>query len=431
MTPSKTLECRLPERRPTIISVFFYRRAIVVLGAAVLSVASASAADAPVYVKLLEQALSQAPVLAQQQANVGAAVADAQQSKALLNPRIDTLFENLGAPASGGQSQRQSTYSVTQPFEVFGKRAARIEAGERTLGLAQTRRRQAQVDFAAELAVAYASVEAAQALKNLAHEDLTRANDDLGAAQAQVRAGKEAQLRLAQAQASVSAAQARTQSSAADLTQALERLSALVGSDIAYSGVSGSLLDATGEGSVSSTEIPPAVATARAERDVFQAQVVVEQKKWVPEIGISAGLRRYAWSGQNGYVLGVSATIPLLDRNEGGISAAQQRVIAAESRLEEARLMAQANQRIALAQVQAANQRLTAASTGEAAANEAYRLGRIGYESGKTSLIELLVIRRALSEARGTTIEARLARVRALSAMAQAEGRLAFGEEIK
>lgn len=81
--------------------------------------------------------------------------------------------------------------------------------------------------------------------------------------------------------------------------------------------------------------------------------------------------------------------------------------------------------------MQAANQRLTAASTGEAAANEAYRLGRIGYEAGKTSLMELLVIRRALSEARASTIEASLARVRALSAMAQAQGRLAFGEAIK
>lgn len=396
-----------------------------------LSVANASAADAPAYVQLLTQALSQAPALTQQQANVGAAAADAQQSRAPLNPRIDTLFENLGAPTSGGQSQRQNTYSVTQPFEVFGKRAARIEAGERALGLAQTRRHQAEVDFAAELAVSYATVEAAQALQKLAHEDLSRANDDLSAAQAQVKAGKEAQLRLAQAQASVAAAQARTQASAADLTQALERLSALVGSDIAYSGVSGSLLDAASDRSGSSAEIAPAVATARAERDALQAQVVVEQKKWVPEVGITAGVRKYAWSGQNGYVVGVSATIPLLDRNAGGISAAEQRVIAAESRLEEVRLMAQANLRTATAHVQAANQRLTAASTGEAAANEAYRLGRIGYESGKTSLMELLVIRRALSEARASTIEASLARVRALSAMAQAQGRLAFGDEIK
>jgi cobalt-zinc-cadmium efflux system outer membrane protein len=55
-------------------------------------------------------------------------------------------------------------------------------------------------------------------------------------------------------------------------------------------------------------------------------------------------------------------------------------------------------------------------------------MGRIGYESGKTPLMELLVVRRALIEARQLTIDARLARVRALAALAQADGRLAFEE---
>ena len=76
----------------------------------------------------------------------------------------------------------------------------------------------------------------------------------------------------------------------------------------------------------------------------------------------------------------------------------------------------------------AAEQRLIAATEGERAASEAYRLGRIGYDSGKTSLMELLAIRRTLSDAKGLTIEARLARVRALAALAQADGRLAFGD---
>ena len=71
---------------------------------------------------------------------------------------------------------------------------------------------------------------------------------------------------------------------------------------------------------------------------------------------------------------------------------------------------------------------LAAASEGEQAATEAYRMGRIGYESGKTPLMELLVVRRALIEARQLTIDARLARVRALAALAQADGRLAFEE---
>jgi cobalt-zinc-cadmium efflux system outer membrane protein len=97
-------------------------------------------------------------------------------------------------------------------------------------------------------------------------------------------------------------------------------------------------------------------------------------------------------------------------------------------RMETARLDAVASRRSALAQATASEQRLTAAEEGEAAAFDAYRLGRVGYDAGKTPLLELLAIRRALAEAQALTIDARLARVRALATLSMAEGRLVFGE---
>lgn len=391
----------------------------------------AHAADAPPYATLLSQALSQAPELAERKADVGAATAEAAQSRAWLNPRLDAVVENLGAPSSGGQSQRQSTYTFTQPLEILGKRDARIEAGERNVAVAESRQRQALVDFASELAVAYASAEAALARKNVAQEDLSRATEDVKAAKALVEAGKEADLRLAQAQASVSAAQAARQAAEADSIQALAQLSSLAGMPESYTGIGGSLLSsasATNAPQDATSVEPPAVATARAEREALEAQAQVEQKRWAPEVGLSAGVRRYGWTSSSGYVIGVSTSIPLFDRNSNGIVAANQRVAAADARLAAVRLQAEAARRSAQAQASAASQRLTATTEGERAASEAYRLGRIGYESGKTSLMELLVIRRALSDAKALTIDAQLARVRALAALAQADGRLAFGE---
>lgn len=377
---------------------------------------------------MLAQALTQAPELLEKKADVGAAAADAAQSRAWLNPRLDAVVENLGAPQSGGQSQRQSTYTLTQPLEILGKRGARIEAGERGVLVAQSRQRQAQVEFAAELAVAYASVEAAQARRAVAQEDLVRATDDVKATKALVQAGKEADLRLAQAQASASAAQAAGQMAEADVVQALERLSALVGATEPYTGISDSLLSNAQPATPGVSGESPAVVTARAEREALQSQALIEQKRWMPEIGLSAGVRRYGWTSESGYVVGVSASIPLLDRNSNGIVAANQRIAAAEARLTAATLEAEAARRSAQAQSMAAQQRLTAATDSERAASEAYRLSRIGYDSGKTSLMEVLVIRRALSDAKSLTIEARLARVRALAALAQADGRLAFGD---
>jgi len=391
----------------------------------------ACAADAPPFRQLLMQALDRAPVLLEQQASVRAATADASQARAWPNPRVDALAENLGAPSSGGVSQRQNTYSITQPLELWGKRGARIEAGERGADAARARSGQVRIDFAAALAQDYAIAEAAQARKTLAEEDLARANDDLRAAQALVQAGKEADLRAAQARASVAAARANDQRAAADVTQALESLSALAGADEPYSGVVPSLLsdDGAAESSRPAQQDSPAVVAARAERDALNAQVAVEQKRWLPDVGVTAGVRRYGWTGTNGYVVGLSASIPLLDRNAYGVEAARQRVAAAEARLDTARLESMAIRRAAQAQVSAAEQRLGAADEGEQAAAEAYRLGRIGYDAGRTSLVELLAIRRAWLEARSSTIDARLARARAWAELAQASGRLAFSGE--
>jgi len=402
------------------------------IGVALLLMATGSiqAAEAPPYSVLLQQSLAMAPTMMVQAANVRAAGADAAQARAWLNPRFDTLAENLGAPSSGGQSQRQNTYSITQPFEIGGKRGARIEVGERNYEAAQARERQLRVNYAAELAVAYATAEAAFGRQALAEENLALANEELTVARALVETGKEATLRTAQAQASVSAAQAIEAAASSDVTSTLARLSALSGATEAYTGISSSLLSAqpamTPGGTT--TDDSPAVRTAEAERNAFDAQVNVERKRWIPEVGITAGVRRYGWSNESGYIVGLTASIPLFDRNRNGIDAAVQRVAAAQARLDTVRLEANAARRSAVSQVAATDKQLAAASQGEQAASEAYRVGRLGYEAGKTPLVELLAVRRALVDARQLTIDARLARVRALAALAQADGRLAFEE---
>lgn len=388
------------------------------------------AAEAPPFPELLHQSLAQAPTMVAQAATVRAAGADAAQARAWLNPRIDTVFENLGAPASDGVSQRQNTFTLTQPIELGGKRGARIEAGQRHLLAAEAREQQVQVAFAAELAVAYATAEAALARKAIATENLARATDELSAARALVQSGKEATLRISQAQASVAAAKAAEAAAANEATQVLARLSAMAGSTEPYTSVTSSLLTAQVIASrdTSPSPVTPSVVAAEAERNAFDAQVDVERKRWIPDVGVSAGLRRYGWTNASGYVVGVSASIPLLDQNRYGVNAAVERAAAAQARLDTARLEATATRRSALSQVETTELQLAAASEGEQAAAEAYRVGRIGYDSGKTPLVELLAVRRALLDARQLTIDARLARVRALATLAQADGRLAFEE---
>lgn len=390
----------------------------------------ASAADSPSFGALLRQAQSNAPLLLEQAANVRAAAADVRQSQAWLNPTLSATAEDLGAPRQGGVSQRQDTYTVTQLFEIGGKRGARIAAERGRAATAVARERQTRVVYAAELAVAYATAEAMQGRSEVAEAEVRRAQDDLRAAQALVQAGREAQLRLAQAQASLAAAQAEVQAATAAASAALERLTALVGATEPLTRIVHPLLSIAAPTPTSGWDptASPALATAVAERDALAAQVSVEQKRWLPDVGVSVGMRKYGWTDDKAATIGISATIPLFDRNKAGIDAARERAGGAAQRVEAARLDAVATHRAALAQVRASELRVSAAEQGEQAATEAYRLGRLGYDAGKASLLELLAIRRALAEAQQRTLDARLERIRAIATLSTAEGRIAFGE---
>jgi cobalt-zinc-cadmium efflux system outer membrane protein len=82
---------------------------------------------------------------------------------------------------------------------------------------------------------------------------------------------------------------------------------------------------------------------------------------------------------------------------------------------------------VASSQALAADRRLSATAEAEAAANEAYRLGRIGYDAGRTPLVELLAARRNLTEAQMRGLDARMARVRAEASLARVMGKIPFG----
>ena len=402
---------------------------LILLGAAARPLAYA--ADTPSFNALLQQSQARAPQLLEQAANVQAASADARQAGAWLNPTLGASLENLGAPRSDGMSQRQDTYTVTQVFEWGGKRAARVNAGQGMALAAGARERQVRLAFSAELALAYAAAEAMQQRQLLADEDLARAGDELRAAAALVQAGREAQLRLAQARASVATAQAAVALAGADATEALGRLAALSGVNEPFTRIDHPFLSIVASPRLKPDWIPddaPALAAATAERDAIAAQVTVEEKRSLPDVAVTLGMRKFGWSDEKAATVGITATVPLFDRNQAGVDGARARAASASMRLEAARLDVQTRRRAAIGQVTAAERRLEAAEQGEAAGAEAYRLGRVGYDAGKTAMLELQAIRHALSEAKALTIDARLARVRALANLSLAEGRNLFGE---
>ena len=392
-----------------------------------------NAETAPPFPVLLKEALSSAPQLAESRANIDAAKSQAQQATAWRNPSVGVEVENFNADrGSNAYSGRQTTYNVTQPFEIGGKREARKSAASASVTAAEASDRQVHVDFAAEFATAYAEAEAARARMTISANDVKRAEDDLKVANALVEAGKEAALRLSQSQAALSSANARFEAGRADYLSALARLSSMVGASEPYTDVTPFLL--TRAQSLPAIQMTdpgnaPVVASARAERDASAARVRVEQTRSTPDLDFSLGLRQFPGQGSdNALVAGFSMSIPLWDRNRGGVGAAEAQRRAAEARLMSAQAVASADQRSAMAQSTASDARLKAAADAQSFAAEAYRLARIGYDAGRTSLIELLQTRRALADAELALVDTRLDRVRAVVALARINGQCPFGE---
>lgn len=402
----------------------------VLLGVAGLAAARAALAEpAPPYAALLAQAQSAAPRLSEAQAGVAQAQGLARQAAARPNPVLGLEVENFaGSGPFQGLDLAETTASVGQTLELGGKRPARVAAGQAAVAAARAAETRARADFAAQLAVAYAEAEAAAAKVALAEEQLAAAETDLRAARHLVAAGREAELRALQAAAERAAALAERDETHAVAATAFARLSALTGVAVVYDAVSESLLDRPPAAlAMAAAPETPAVLAARAERAAAAARVRAEGSKGTPDVTVSAGVRRLAGDDATALVAGLSVPLPLFDRNRGSTQAARAELTGAEARLRQAELDATADLRAVRAQAASAAARVEAASAGEGAAKEAYRLARLGYDAGRLPLLELSSARRALAAARIRTLDARLAQVRAAAETARLTGRTPLG----
>ena len=404
--------------------------AAAILGA-MASGRGAAADPAPLFKDLLAQAQSNAPRLAEAAASVRQAEGLARQASARPNPTADIGVENFsGSGVYSGSNNAETTFSLSQSLELGGKRGARIAAGRAGLDAARARLVQSKADYAFALADAYAQAEAAERRVALAQEAVTLSDETVRASRALVDAGKEAELRSLQAQAALTAARASLDEARAERAGAFSRLTALAGSAVPYTSLSDSLLSqskATSPQRDIDVLATPAVLAAEAEREAAARRVRIERVRAVPDLTVSAGVRRFSGDDSTALVAGLSIPIPVFDQNRGNITAAQGELQAAEARLNVARFDAEADVRTALFQIDAAQTRVSAATEGETTAAEAYRLTRIAYEAGKSPLVELINARRSLAEARAQTIEAQLARLRAEAGLARLQGR-PFGD---
>ena len=397
------------------------------LAAIAAVLASPAWADpAPSFAELLAR-LDQTPATLEAGALLDAAEARARQARVRPNPTLALDAENaFGSGPFSGYDNAETTLSITQDLELWGRRTARINAARADAGTASLRRDLAVVDAAGRLALVYAEAEAAERRATLAEENLSLTLADARAALVLVEEGREPLLRGIQGESEAAAARAGLDEAIAERDAAFARLTAVAMLAEPVTTIDVSLLDLAPATALSPTDQTLTVRVAEAERSAAETRIAVERTRSRPDVSASIGLRRYEAEDATALTFGLSLPLPLFDRNRGNIEAAQADFRAADARLMTARQEAQADRAAAQARLRASVSRVNAADAGVTSAEEAYRLSRIGFEAGRISQLELRATRTALVNARTAAVDARLARVRAEIDLARQDCRAPF-----
>ncbi|MBO9501514.1 TolC family protein [Brevundimonas sp. A19_0] len=410
-------------------------RSRLAIGCAVVAMATAAIGPAwadpvPSYEKLLER-IGLTPGALEAEALVDAAEARARQAGVRPNPELSLEAENaLGTGPFSGYGNAETTLSVSQDLELWGRRGARVGVAQAEGRTSLLRRDLATLDAAGRLALAYAEAEAADRRFVLAQEALDLTIADARALMILVEEGREPLFRGIQAQSEAAAARAALDEAEAERDAAFARLTAVAMLPNPATSIEYSLLDREPPAVVPTSSASPEVRVAEAERDAAESRIEVERVRARPDVRVSVGVRRYEAEDATALTFGLSMPLPLFDRNRGNYDAAQAEFRAADARVMAARQTTQADLAGAEARLRSASSRVWATDAGVTAAEEAYRLSRIGFDAGRISQLELSSSRAALIAARNAAVDARLARVRAEVDLALLQGRAPFGTSL-
>jgi len=323
------------------------------------------------------------------------------QAGKLPNPIVSVLLEDLGASridgpmgidASSAAVQPQTTIQLSQLVELGGKRAARRELAALDRDLAAWDYETARIDVFTQVTRAFFDVLAAQETVALTERTMQAVGEVRQSVGARVAAGAVSPIEETRAEISLAAVRVESEQARSLLGAARGRLAATWGSSEAtFLSALGDLGEVpslpTRENLLARLADNPYLARWAAEISQRQAALAFERSKGVPDLEVIAGYRRFTDLGSNALVIGGSISLPIFDRNQGGIEEARTRL----SKAHEQRRAAEARVAAALADAYGA---LTSAHTAVTslqaavlpgaqqtfeAINEGYRLGKFGY----------------------------------------------------
>lgn len=357
------------------------------------------------------------PELAAARWGIDIAEGERIQAGVLPNPEVGWEMEDT---RSGSQT---TTVSVSQMFELGGKRGARLSLAGRDAELAALELERQRNVLRAEVFGAFQAAVQAQEGLLLAEESLRLSERGLQVVQGRVKAGSASPVEATRAQVQVSEVRLEQGRAEQALTVAYQQLAAATGASMApFSRVEKASADTPAMPSrtqlLERLEQTPDMRLARLQIDQREAALDLARTQRVPDLTVSVGSQYSETDRERINVVGVSMPIPLFDRNQGNVLAAARRADQARDQRNGAELRLRSEVVQALAQWGTAAQEVQAFDRSIlSSAQQAVEAATRGFERGKFSFLDVL-------DAQRTLVAARLQYLQAQAQQSEARARL-------
>ncbi|WP_315722202.1 MULTISPECIES: divalent metal ion exporter subunit IhpA [unclassified Bradyrhizobium] len=299
--------------------------------------AHAAAAQTLTLREALSRALATNPRLSAADRDIGIASGQRLQAGALLNPELSYEQNNsLGSGQYRGTRSAETTLQISQAFEWFGKRDARVAAGQAGVRVAEIQRQAVRLEVLSETAIAFVTVLATQRRIQILDDQVAALDRLTPLLRRRVEAGASSPAETGRAEVASALVRADRERVKATLASARRELAVLTGDS------SAKLPSVTGR--FDATTQPPSFQTVIAAIDANpqlvrwtavyaqrNAELLLARLKPYPDVRVGAGWRHFNDTQDDAVRLSVSVPIPVFDQNQGNILSAQESVAKTEA----------------------------------------------------------------------------------------------------
>lgn len=387
------------DAKPAVKTGLLY---VLLLSFAAPGIATAQSLSLP---QAIEAAFAENPDLAAARWEIGIAEGDRQQAGLMPNPELSWEVEDTRRNTS------TTTVMLSQALELGGKRGARIDAASRSQDAAQIELERRGNELRAEVVQAFFTAMRAQTGLELARQSHALAQRGLEVADGRVRAGKSSPVEVTRAQVQLAETDLLVRRAETLKTNSYRDLARTTGSSVSsfdrleYADLSPGKSPSEAR-MLTAINQAAELRLAHAQIEQRDAALGSERAQRIPDLTVSIGSQYSREDRERVNVIGLSAPLPLFNRNQGNVLAASRRADQARDLRNAVELRLRTQTQAALDQWSTASREVESFNqvilpSAKSAVDAATR----GFEMGKFGFLEVLDAQRTLIAARSQYLE--------------------------